>query len=278
MKTIASIVVSLAMVGILLMYELPRASTAETRGRPVIVVSTAILGSLIRDIGGDRFDIIPLIPPTSCPGHFDLKPHDVQKIRHADMIICHAYQEDLQYVLGQYVPDKKKWLIISEKHSLTIPRYFVETGEMMVERLSDTFAHHSSWMERRWERQKKNILAIEKRCAESFKNRAERYPLIVSYRQREFVESWGFPIVGVFDTPEGDSMKQLTAVIRNARKERVKAVIDNLQSSKRQGGVLAKKLGVPLIVLSNFPGVEGFGSTFEDLLVSNCSKLTEMMR
>jgi zinc transport system substrate-binding protein len=257
----------------------PYVSDGAEMKRPVVVASTTMIGALLQDIGGDSFDILTLIPPTSCPGHFDLKPNDIQKIRKAELIICHPYQKDLQKVLRQYIQDEKKWFVLREEHSLAIPKYYVEAGWLIMNTLSLHFPEKSPFLKNQWDRQREKLMDLERGYRLSFKKgRAQQSPVIVAYRQKELVESWGFRVTGVFDTLEGDTMQHIIGLIQKGRQNAVRAVIGNLQNGDRQAKVLSEKIGVPFIILSNFPGGEGKGVSYEALLKTNCSKLLGILR
>lgn len=272
--------IHIALCFILILLILPYASPAGSDiKKPIIVASTTMIGAILKDIGGSNFDIPMLLPPASCPGHFDLKPSDVQKIRRADLIICHPYQKGFQKVLRQYIRDDQMLFILPEHHSLSIPKYYVEAGQLLLNSLLAHFPEMSTSMKNQWERQRGKIIDMEKGYRLRFKKScAEQYSVLAAYRQKEFVESWGFRVIGVFDTVDGDTMQEMISLVKKAKKNRVKAIIGNLQNGDRQAKVLSEKLGVPFIVLSNFPGGDGSGVSYEELLKSNCSKLLEIIR
>lgn len=264
---------------LLLCLLLPFTAEGSNLKRPVVVASTTMIESLLRDIGGDYFDILTLIPPTSCPGHFDLRPGDVQRIRGADLIICHSYQRDLQEVLRPYIPEGKKWIVIPERHSFAVPQFYREAGQALLEMLSVHFPEQLTTMKVRWSRQKDIIIEMEKECRLTFGRKgALQIPVIVAYRQKEFVESWGFRIVGVFDTLQGDSIKQIMRLVQEGKQQGVRAIVGNLQNGDRQARVFSEKLGVPFIMLSNFPGGYGRVISYEDFLKTNCARLLEIVR
>ncbi len=70
------------------------AAPVPAERRPVLVVSTTMLESLVRDAGGARFEILTLMPPTSCPGHSDLKPGDRMAMGKADLILFHGLVDE----------------------------------------------------------------------------------------------------------------------------------------------------------------------------------------
>ncbi|MDO9573507.1 MAG: zinc ABC transporter substrate-binding protein, partial [Candidatus Contubernalis sp.] len=59
------------------------AATAKLK----VVTSTSLIASIVERVGGDRVDVVNIIPPAQCPGHFDIKPGDIQKLADADLFI-----------------------------------------------------------------------------------------------------------------------------------------------------------------------------------------------
>ncbi|MFH0786268.1 MAG: metal ABC transporter substrate-binding protein [Pseudomonadota bacterium] len=246
--------------------------------KPVIVASTTMIASLVRDLAGDHFEILTLLPPNSCPGHFDLKPADVLRIRDAVLIIGHQYQRDLQKALRSQVREKGRWLILADRYTPTIPEDYLRMGRFLLDDLKRRFPAQEASFRKQWLQVEADIL----QTAEAFKKEFQKKkplssPLIVAFHQKDFVRSWGFDPVGVFDSPGGESMPQLKALIQKGEKTGVLAIIGNLQTGGKEAEVIAEKLKVPLIFLSNFPGGEAGTSTYKELLRSNCLKMLKVL-
>lgn len=255
-------------------------SSDEASGpkKPVIVASTSMIASLVRDLAGDHFEILTLLPPNSCPGHFDLKPADVLRIRAAALIIVHHYQKDLQKVLRSQVRENGRWLILADSYTPTIPEDYLRMGQFLLEDLKRQFPAGGASFRKQWLQVEMDIL----QTADAFKKEFQKkkplsFPLIVAYHQKDFIRSWGFDPIGVFDSPGGESMPQLKALIQKGEKAGAKAIIGNLQTGGKQAEMIAEKLKVPLIFLSNFPGGEPGTSTYKELLRSNCLKLLKIL-
>lgn len=247
--------------------------------RPVLVVSTSMLESLVRDAGGTRFEILTLMPPSACPGHFDLKPGDRMAIGKADLILFHPFQRDLEKALRPHVPENGKWLIVDEKAPLTIPAAYRESGRKLMVELASRYPGDAPHLKAAWERSEDAILRLERHYRKTFTaGRGILPPVLAAHRQKAFVSSWGFPVAGVFDTPDGQSLRDFGELIRQARKSGVAAVIGNLQNGDRQARALAEKLGVPLVMLNNFPGAEPGSFPYAELLKTNCDRLLALVR
>jgi zinc transport system substrate-binding protein len=255
-------------------------SSDETpdRKKPVIVASTSLIASLVRDISGDSFEILNILPPNACPGHFDLKPKDVLRFRKAALIISHQYQKDLHQALRSQVKEERRWLILPDEKALTIPEQYLRIGQWLLKSLGDRFPLQEADFNKHWLRSETDIKQISDDLKKTFKNKNTfTCPVIVAYHQKEFIGTWGFLVTGVFDSPGGDSFQDLKTLIENGSKAKAKAVVANQQTGDKQARVIAEKLGVPVISLSNFPGGEPGTSTYKELLRSNCLKLLKIL-
>ena len=57
-----------------------------------VVTSTSLIAQIVERIGGDKVDVVNIIPPGQCPGHFDCTPGDIQKLADADLFLLHGWQ------------------------------------------------------------------------------------------------------------------------------------------------------------------------------------------
>ncbi|MDI6754718.1 MAG: zinc ABC transporter substrate-binding protein [Thermodesulfobacteriota bacterium] len=257
----------------------PMAGGISSDRQPVIAASTTMIASLLQDIGGKEFQILTILPPASCPGHFDLKPNDLRLLRRAELIICHPFQQAMQKVLKQHLPAEDRWLILPEEKSLTVPDQYIKTGLYLLQNLRDRFPEKASYLNHHWTQREDEIQRLKMAIQGTFGVKGvSSFPVIVSVRQKEFVEFWGFPVIGRFDDPEGTSMPKLGELIQNGRRAKVRAIIGNLQSGDRQAFLLSEKIGAPLVMLSNFPGGEPGTVSYLELLQANCSRLLGMIK
>jgi hypothetical protein len=263
--------------GVLLVFA-PIALGAPSDGKPVLGAATTMIASLLQDIGGKEFAVLTILLPASCPGHFDLKPSEVRMLRRTELMIYHPYQQALQKSLKQHVPSDQRWLILPEERPMTIPDEYIKMGRYLLLRLTERFPERTSTLRLLWSKREEEIRRLQGEMRMKFEAKgASSFPTIVSFRQRAFVEFWNFPVVGAFDEPEGTSVRELGKLIQNGRKAGARAIIGNLQSGDRQAILLAEKIRVPLIVLSNFPGAVPGTASYLDLLRTNAFKLLRML-
>ena len=51
-----------------------------------------MIAQIVERVGGDKVSVVNIIPPAQCPGHFDVKPGDIQKLADAKLFIIHNWQ------------------------------------------------------------------------------------------------------------------------------------------------------------------------------------------
>ncbi len=83
------LVISILVLGLVVSSFMGGCAPAET-GQLKVVTSTSLLAQIVERVGGDLVDVVNIIPPAQCPGHFDVKPGDIQKLADADLFLMHG--------------------------------------------------------------------------------------------------------------------------------------------------------------------------------------------
>jgi zinc transport system substrate-binding protein len=86
-------------------------------------------------------------------------------------------------------------------------------------------------------------------------------PVIASSMQKEPLEWMGFRVVGEYGRPEAMSAREVVRLSKIGRDQHAIVVVDNLQSGPDAGKGIAEALGVPHVVLTNFPSEKGYLAT-----------------
>ena len=101
-------------------------------------------------------------------------------------------------------------------------------------------------------------------------------PIIASSMQKEPLEWMGFRVVGEYGRPEAMSAREVVRLSKIGRDQQAIVVVDNLQSGPDAGKGIAETLGVPHVVLTNFPSEKGYlatlGENVDAVLAAGCEK------
>jgi len=239
-----------------------------------VVVSTTVLECATRELLGKEsgIPVVSLIPGGSCPGHFDVSPSVAERVRTARLVLVHDYQAALLKQLRGLAPEAQI-RSIETRGSVVIPGNYLRLAQHAADALADACP------------ERRNIILANAaemagraamRTRETLKRTEawEGQPVVASAMQREFCEWLKLKPVGELARPEDVTPGEFEALLRS----KPTAVVGNLQEGTSAAEALASRLGVPLVVLSNFPSAAGFGEGYEALLAENVRRVESACR
>lgn len=240
-----------------------RSKDADQKNVRVIVTSDTILsGMMVSLLPVHRYSIVAILPPGQCPGHYDVRLSDIEKMKKADLVVSFK---------GMSFMDKTgsgsggRLLIDTGGHNWMAPDSYLYGLNLLAGRLSQYFPEDKSEIMRR----KEDAIREVKAHANSVIQRIRQAglsgkPVIVSSMQKEPLEWMGFRVVGEYGRPEAISAREVVRLSKTGREHHVIFVADNLQSGPDAGKGIAKSFGVPHIVLTNFPTEKGYLTTLSE--------------
>jgi len=241
-----------------------------SQSEKTVVVTTSLLEHAVLEVipSSAHVVVIRLIPPGSCPGHFDLNPGMVPVLRRAVVVVRHNFQGNLEENIARMGADDVVMVPVSVSGSLLVPSsYAILTGQM-ADVLSRVFPEHRTELRHAADRTSIRMsgLAVSLLLqAGAWKNT----PVIASINQKEFCEWLGFRVVGVINRPEDMSPRDFEKLIAT----NAKLVIGNLQEGAEAALSLGRRKGIPVAILSSFPDVEGYGTGFDRLANENIKRI-----
>ena len=240
-------------------------SCAHAANAPMsIVAGSSLIANVIQDVAGDNVKPHTLIPPGVCPGHYDIKPSDIEALANSKALFIHGYQQDFKNMTEVIQAAKNQNLVIKVidvQGNWMVPQVQAEAVIKIAQALSELDPENSSYYQENAEKRKQAILAygeeIEKRLREA---RLSEIKVICADKQAGFVKWVGFEIVATYGRPEELSVADVEKLIAKAREASVSLVIDNLQSgATATSEAMARDIGAIQVTISNFPG--GFENT-----------------
>lgn len=223
-----------------------------------VVTGTALMQSVVQDVLGGETAPAVLIPPGSCPGHYDMRPSDIERVAQCEALLLHPWQVDMPNVASVIrasgiAPERVH--VVPAQGNLMVPEAYAHALEAVAEVLAA------------------NGLATSDASAKATKRSAEARALgetlearLAAAGTREtvvlcqnmiapFVEWAGFSVAGVFGRSEDLSVGDVEALVQLGKASSVSLIIDNMQSGdEKMGAVLARETGAERVILSNFPG------------------------
>lgn len=255
------------------------ALAAQADAAPEIVASTAHIQEVVQRVNGGA-PVQTLIPPAMCPGHYDVRPGDIARLRRGGVLLIHDWQREMQNIRSvvsaaglpdarlRVVPVTENWMIPSarEAASAAVARILTELIPEQAEQIAirdeayrESIRAHGEAMRTRL--QSAGVSDIHVMCDGII----------------EGLLAWmGFQVIATYGRSEDMGAASMAQLVGAGREKQVALVVDNLQSSgARLGPAIARDIGAEYVVISNFPGGFDGAPTWEATLNRNVQLLTE---
>jgi len=248
----------------------------EDTSKLKVVTSTSLIASIVEQVGGDKVDVVNIIPPAQCPGHFDVKPSDIQKLADADLFLLHGWQGEMfsqELIASANNPDLIVIKIDLEGNWLT-PPVQIAAIDKITAGLSQLDAGNSSAYQESATEIKDMVEAkgaeVEERLARA---NLSSINVMCADQLLGFVQWAGFNIVATYGRPDSLTPQVVKELVDKGREGKVTLIIDNMQSGQDAGAGIAEELGSSRVILSNFPGGYENTETWEKAIDYNVELL-----
>lgn len=96
--------------------------TGTGSDRPLVAVSTNILGDVVQAVIGDQVDVMVLMPPGSDPHSFEVSAQEAARLREADLVVSNGLglEEGIQHHLDSAADDGVPQFVAGD-HVQTVP-------------------------------------------------------------------------------------------------------------------------------------------------------------
>jgi zinc transport system substrate-binding protein len=259
-KITASIIAVLLLAALLL----PLSCTSSSVASVDIVAGSSLITDIVQDIADGKLEVRTLIPPGMCPGHYDVKPSDVESLANSKALIIHNWQQNMKNITELVEAADNPSLvikIIDVPDKPMVPEIEAETADKIAQALCEIDPENSPYYQKKAAKRVQAVLAKGEEVKGKLQdaNVSGVKVLCVEY-QAGFAEWAGFDIVATYGRPEDLSVAEVEELVVEAKEAGVALVIDNLQSGATAASeAMAQDIGAIQVTISNFPG--GFEDT-----------------
>ncbi len=266
----------LVLVMILMANLAPAGCVPESKAGLRVVTSTSLLAQIVERVGGDKVDVINIIPPAQCPGHFDVKPDDVKKLADADIFLMHGWQgekftDDL--IASADNPDMGVFKIDVPGNWMT-PQVQTQAIDLITGIISQADAENRADFQKNAKSFKSSVIAKGDEMADRLaEGMIPGINVLCADQQAGFAQWAGFYIVAIFGRPDSLTPQVVKELVDKGIEGNVNLVIDNMQSGQDAGAGIAEELKSARVILSNFPGGYENTETWEQTIEYNVTLL-----
>ena len=223
---------------------------------PLVICTTTHLSALVRTLAGDQLQVETIVPWGMCPGHFELKRGQIEKLRSAGLILRHGYEQFLAPFENN--PDYAPLATVDVPGNWMIPAVQQRAAEQTAAILAAKFPRAAGTLCANLAAYHIRLNALEKEGLAALAGR-QGQAVVCAALSADYVAWTGWRVVAEFPRDEDLSLRSLQDVLQQARQAGARLVIDNHQSSGKTGRTLARELAVPLVLISSFPEPDNSG-------------------
>mgnify|MGYP005832619471 CR=1 FL=1 len=274
---------SAVFLGVFLLAAGPGLAGSEAAGaadRLRVVASTSLIAEIVADLAGEGVEIATLIPPASCPGHFDLRPADLKLLAAAHLVLLHDWQGGRfgESLIRAAANPGLRRVVLAVPGNWMVPAVQAAAIGRIADVLAEAQPLRAEEIRAAANRRTAAVHRAESRAAATLAAAgAGAASVLANVMQADFVRWAGFKLAGVFGRGEEMSPVEFAQAVSTGRKSAVRLVVDNLQSGSLPGRAIARELGVPAVTLSNFPGGLPGTETWEKALTRNTELLADAL-
>ncbi|MFW6105650.1 MAG: metal ABC transporter substrate-binding protein [Chloroflexota bacterium] len=247
-----------------------------------IMAGSSLIANIIQDVADDKVETRTLIPPGTCPGHYDVKPSDIEALANSKAIFIHNYQENFENITGLIEAAENPDLIIKVidiTGNWMTPPVQVEAVDKIAQALGEIDPENDAYYQEKAAERAQAILDYGGEVKNTLQEAGvDGVKVICADMQAGFIGWAGFNITATYGRPEELSPADVEQLVTDAIEAGVALVIDNLQSgATATSETMAQDIGAIQVTISNFPGGFENTETWEKAIDKNVELLLEAL-
>ncbi|MFP4356716.1 MAG: metal ABC transporter substrate-binding protein [Phycisphaerae bacterium] len=241
---------------------------------PPVAATNSLLECAVRDLLGDSTSVLRLAEPGMCPGHFDIRPSQVQQLRSCRILLRLDFQKSLETKLAGAKDDGLRIAEIRISGGLCEPESYLAACQQTADALIAANLLDRVTADQRLAAIRARIEQTASRCREKVAGLKD-LPVIASSHQEAFCRRLGLRPVAVFAGADSAGVGQVDHAVRQGEQVGVKLIIANRPEGRRVADALANRLGAQVVVFGNFPALGSGHNSFDDLIEANVDALVK---
>jgi zinc transport system substrate-binding protein len=241
----------------------------------LIATTTSYLEAAARDLLGDEVRVLRLAEPGTCPGHFDIRPSQVQQLRRCRALLRFDFQKSLDAKFAGSGTNGPAVAEIALRSGMCVPESYLTACRQAADHFVALGLLPRADADARLEAIASRLEAL----ARAATNRVAQagllgLPVIASGHQRDFCEWLGLKVVATFRAADTASVGEIEDAIAAGQLAQIKRVIANLPEGRRTAEALAERLEARVVVFENFPALRHGHVFFDEMLSANVEALS----
>lgn len=241
---------------------------------PAVAATNSLLECAARDLLGPEAAVLRLAEPGMCPGHFDIRPSQVDEIRRCRVLLRLDFQKSLDAKLGGAGGEGLRIAEVVIRTGLCEPESYLSACRQTAGALVAAGLLGAADANEKLEKIAARVSAAAADCRRQVAD-LQGAPVVASTHQEAFCRWLGLRPAAVFSGSDSAGVGQVDEAVRRGEESGAKLVIANLPEGRKVADALAGRLGARVVVFGNFPALGRGQESFDDLLRDNVRLLRE---
>lgn len=210
-----------------------------------------------------------------CPGHFDIRPAQVEQLRRCRVLLRFDFQASLDRQLDGIA--NLKSVSIQVPSGMCVPANYLSAWQQVRAALESAgiAANPASTLQSVSARLAAAEAAMRRRMSDT---QVADLPVIASPHQAAFCRWLGLRVVAAVGGADTASVRKVDDALDLARKSGCRLVIANRPEGTQLAQSIAERLGARMVVFDNFPDLSPRQPSFDAMLECNVARLIEAAR
>ena len=250
--------------------------------QPEIAVANSYLNAVVKDLCGVDEDVMDLVPPGMCPGHFDIKPSQVSMLNNCKHLFLFNFQKNIEKAIPGIKENGLQVHIINPGPGLCIPDIYMDIASQVESVLSEANPLMQQHYQMRLQEIKTRHANLQSQLTQDIEQAGLNHcRVLTSQHQEKFVAWLGLDPVSTFTSQDTATPGSINENIQQAQNKQVAIIIANKQEGTEMASAIAEYLKINSAVFSNFPNVDNQDDSsyaFDNMLIDNVSRLVQAVR
>ena len=251
-----------------------RKQSATPSSAPAVAATNSLLECAAKDLLGPETAVLRLAEPGTCPGHFDIRPSQVDEIRRCRVLLRLDFQMSLDAKVGGAAGEGLRIAEVVVRTGLCEPESYLAACRQTADALVAAGLLSGADANGKLEEIAARVEAVSADCRAKVAA-LQGAPVVASSHQEAFCKWLGLRPAAVFAGADSAGIGQVDEAVRRGEEAGAKLVIANLPEGRKVADALAERLGARVVVFGNFPALGRGQESFDDLLKDNVRLLLE---
>ncbi|MDY7011190.1 MAG: zinc ABC transporter substrate-binding protein [Planctomycetota bacterium] len=232
---------------------------------PTVAASTSYLECAANEFLGEDESVLRLAGPGMCPGHFDIRPSQIEQLRTCRVLLRQDFQESLEAKLSDLKTAGLQVVSIKIPGGLCEPESYLDACRQTADAFVSSGLLKRFQADARLEKVAGRMASLSEWASGQIASAdLKGAPVLAGEPPAAGCRSLGLNVVATFKSSDAAGIADIDEAVRSARSDGVKVIIANLPAGRRLADSLADRLGAKVIVFGNFPTAEGFDKLVRD--------------